>query len=174
VIPDTEIGLSGDAEKEAFRRVKASKKISEEICRLIQIKLLPSLSTEDIEGFGSALTEIDKKTGMYFKKAQGGVYRDKIAPEIIECMLRSGAYGSGQSSWGPALYGLVKENEAMTVADHVRSFLVENEIEGVVFVSRCNNKGAVVKIRDYNQEKGNIDAGGYCIATRENYRKAIN
>ena len=146
VIPDTEIGLSGDAEKEAFRRVKASKKISEEICRLIQTKLLPSLNIEDIEGFGSALTEIDKKTGMYFEKAQGGMYRDKMAPEIIECMLRSGAYGSGQSSWGPALYGLVKENEAMAVADHMRSFLVENEIEGVVFVSHCNNKGASVDV----------------------------
>ena len=150
VIPDTKTGLSGEAEKEAFRRVKASKKISEEIYRLIQIKLLPSLSAEDIAGFGSALTEIDKKTGMYFEKAQGGVYRDKVAPEIIEYMLQSGAYGSGQSSWGPALYGLVKENEAMTVADHMRSFLTENEIEGVVFVSHCNNKGASV---DVNQEK---------------------
>jgi beta-ribofuranosylaminobenzene 5'-phosphate synthase len=150
VIPDTEIGLSGEAEKEAFQRVKASKKISEEICRLIQIKLLPSLDAEDIEGFGSALTEIDKKTGMYFEKAQGGMYRDKMAPEIIESMLHSGAHGSGQSSWGPALYGLVKVNEAMTVADHMRSFLAENEIEGVVFVSHCNNKGAIVKNRDYN------------------------
>ena len=74
VIPDTKIGLSGEAEKEAFRRVKASKKISEEICRLIKLKLLPSLKDEDIEEFGSALTEIDKKTGMHFEKAQGGVY----------------------------------------------------------------------------------------------------
>ena len=57
-------------------------------------------------------------------------------------------YGSGQSSWGPALYGLVKENEAMTVADHMRSFLAENEIEGVVFVSHCNNKGAILKIKE--------------------------
>jgi len=167
VIPDTEIGLSGEAEKEAFRRVKASKKISEEIYRLIQRKLLPSLRAEDIEGFGSALTEIDKKTGMYFEKAQGGVYRYKMAPEIIECMLQSGAYGSGQSSWGPALYGLVKEYEAMTVADHMRRFLAENEIEGVVFVSHCNNKGASVKIRNYNLEKGDIDAGEYCFATRK-------
>ena len=150
VIPDTKIGLSGEAEKEAFRCVKASRKISEEIYRLIQTKLLPSLSVEDIEGFGSALTEIDKKTGLYFTKAQGGVYRDKMAPEIIECMLQSGAYGSGQSSWGPALYGLVKKKEAKTVADHMRSFLAENEIKGVVFVSHCNNIGASV---DVKQEK---------------------
>ena len=150
MIPDTEIGLSGAAEKEAFRRVKASKKISEEIYRLIQIKLLPSLSAEDIEGFGSALTEIDKKTGLYFEKAQGGVYRDKMAPEIIECMLQSGAYGSGQSSWGPALYGLVKEKQSRAVADHMTSFLAQNEIKGVVFVSHCNNKGASVDVNRKN------------------------
>ena len=146
VIPDTEIGLSGEAEKEAFRRVKASKKVSEEIYKLVQLELLPSLSAEDIEGFGSALTEIDKKTGMYFEKAQGGVYRDRNAPNIIEYMLQSGAYGAGQSSWGPALYGLVKEKESKTVADHMRSFLTANEIKGVVFVSHCNNNGASVHV----------------------------
>ena len=150
VIPDTKIGLSGEAEKEAFRRVKPSKKISEEIYRLIQTMLLPSLRRQDIKGFGSTLTEIDKKTGMYFEKAQGGVYRERIAPKIIECMLRAGAHGAGQSSWGPALYGLVAEEDSQSVAGQMRSFLTENEIKGVVFVSHCNNQGALV---DINEEK---------------------
>ena len=143
----TKIGLSGEAEKEAFRRVKASKKISEEICRLIQVKLLPSLRLEDIEGFGSALTEIDKRTGLYFEKAQGGVYRERIAPKMIECMLQSGAYGAGQSSWGPALYGLVRKKESEAVAEHMRNFLARNEMKGVVFVSPCNNAGARVDVK---------------------------
>jgi len=85
---------------------------------------------------------------MYFEKAQGGVYRERIAPKMIECLLQSGAHGAGQSSWGPALYGLVKDKEARTVADHMRSFLSENEIKGVVFVSHCNNNGAIVKIKE--------------------------
>ncbi len=150
VIPDKKKGLSGEAEKEAFRRVKTSKKFSQEIYRLIQIKLLPSLVEEDIEGFGKALTELDTRTGMYFEKAQGGVYREKMAPEIIECMLQLGAYGAGQSSWGPALYGLVKEKESRRVADRMRRFLTQNKIAGDVFFCRCNNKGAKIEV---NEEK---------------------
>ena len=117
--------------------------------RLIQKKHLPSLSVEDIKGFGSALTEIDKKTGMYFEKAQGGMYRDKMAPELFECMLQSGVYGAGQSLWGPALYGLVKEKEAMIVADQMRSFLTENAISGkVAALFRLNPNVAMQCIRD--------------------------
>ena len=150
VIPKTEIGLSGEIEEAALNRVTPSKKISAEICKLVQGQLLPSFFEEDIEGFGSALTEIDRRTGMYFGKAQGGVYRDKMGKEIIECMLQSGAYGVGQSSWGPTLYGLVKEKESRQIAAHMRHFLTRNNIKGRVFVSYCNNEGAKIIV---NEEK---------------------
>jgi len=150
VIPETEIGLSGEIEEAALKRVTPSKKISAEICKLVQGQLLPSFFQEDIQGFGSALTEIDRRTGMYFGKAQGGVYRDKMGKEIIECLLRSGAYGVGQSSWGPTLYGLVKEKESRQIADRMRHFLTGNKIKGRVLVSHCNNTGAKIII---NSEK---------------------
>ena len=148
VIPDKKIGLSGKAEKQAFRLVKRSKKLSGEIIQLFQTKLLPSFIEKDIYEFGKALTELDRKTGKYFEKAQGGVYRERVAPIIIEYLLQSGVYGAGQSSWGPALYGLIKEKEAGKIKDNVRRFLIQNKIGGDVFFCRCKNKGAKLEVSE--------------------------
>ena len=77
VIPEEKQGLSGEQEKKAINFLHPSEKISEEICRLVMMKLLPSLLERDIETFGSALTEIDRQTGMFFVPVQGGIYSEK-------------------------------------------------------------------------------------------------
>lgn len=147
-IPQTEKGLFGEEEDRAMNSLKSSKTISEEICRLTQTKLLPSLIERDIEEFGAALTEIDLRTGMFFKERQGGVYRGRLLKSLVEFMLCSGAHGAGQSSWGPAIYGLVDETRASDLAQRMRSFLFRKNIRGQVFVSRCSNRGAEVSVGD--------------------------
>lgn len=148
VIPQTQKGLSGGAEDKAMNGLNPSRKISEEICRLTQIQLLPSLIEKDIEEFGAALTEIDLRTGMFFKEVQGGIYRGELARNLINFMLRSGAHGAGQSSWGPAIYGLVHETSAHELAQKMKDFLFRNNVRGQVFVSRCNNKGAETIVKE--------------------------
>jgi len=150
VIPKTEKGFSGEREREALKGINPSKRISEEICRLVQIKLLPSLIERDIEEFGDALTEIDKRTGIYFKNAQGGIYRESIGGGLIKYMLQSGAYGAGQSSWGPAVYALTHKKNSSALLKSMNEFLIENDKLGNVFISHCNNKGAEIDIRDKN------------------------
>ena len=49
----------------------SSRRISEEVCRLTQVKLLPSLIERDIEEFGKALTEIDLRNRHVFRKGTG-------------------------------------------------------------------------------------------------------
>jgi len=154
VIPETEKGLFGKKEDDVMNWLKPSKKISEEICRLTQIKLLPSLVEKDIVEFGAALTEIDLRTGMFFEEIQGGVYRGKFAKNLMEFLLSSGAYGVGQSSWGPTIYGLVDETRAQYVAQNMKDFLVRKNLGGKVFVSRCSNKGGEITIRDSEFDVG--------------------
>ena len=146
VIPETEKGLFGREEDEAMSLLKCPKRISEEICRLTQVKLLPSLIEKDIEEFGNALSEIDLRTGRCFEKAQGGIHRGKVAEDLVQFMLQCGAYGAGQSSWGPSIYGLVDETKAQTIADNMEDFLAEKNVRGRVFVSHCNNKGAEITL----------------------------
>ncbi len=148
VIPQTEKGLFGREEDRAMSCLNSSRKISEEICRLTQIKLLPSLIERDIEEFGSALTEIDLRTGMFFEEIQGGIYGGKLSRNLVEFMLRSGAHGAGQSSWGPAIYGLVGETKALELAKKMKDFLSRKNVRGEVFVSRCSNRGAQITVGD--------------------------
>lgn len=153
-IPERTKGLSGGEEDQAMSHLKPSRKISEEICRLTQIKLLPSLIDRDIVEFGEALTEIDIRNGMFFEGVQGGIYRGQRSSNLLQCMLDCGAYGGGQSSWGPTIYGLVEIVKAQHVADKVRDFFIEQGMSGKVLVSHGSNKGAEISMQ---RESSNVD-----------------
>lgn len=146
VIPEKKIGLSGEQEKEAIRYISPSRKISEEICRLVMMQLLPSLAEEDIERFGKAISEIDIKTGTFFKPVQGGIYSERSSYGIIRRMLESGAAGAGQSSWGPAVYGLIHKNDAPLLAEEMKDFMEQKKIKGDVIITQARNRGAKVVI----------------------------
>jgi len=149
-IPGSRGGLSGPGEEKAFRLLSASTRVSEEICRLTQLRLMPALVEEDIQEFGDALTAIDRKTGAYFADVQGGVYGGGDTGELIETMLEAGAYGAGQSSWGPAVYGLVDQDGATRVEEEARALLDKTQRGGSVFVARGRNVGARINVRMEN------------------------
>ena len=146
VVPNLKEGLSNSEENHAFD--KLTKMHSEDvgqICRLIMLKLLPALAEHDIESFGSALTKIQILTGNHFAQAQGGTYASPIAAEFIEFLKKAGTYGVGQSSWGPALYGVVKKEEAKAVLSRVKTYLRAG-IGGQAFIAKANNKGATITV----------------------------
>lgn len=145
-VPQTGEGLSGREEDYAMSRLRPSKRLSEEICRLTQMKLLPALIDREIVEFGEAMTEIDVRTGMYFEQVQGGIYKQPIIKDLAGFMFGCGVHGVGQSSWGPTVYGLVEEHAAQSVAAKVRKFFTEKEIGCEVFVSRCRNRGAEITV----------------------------
>ena len=145
-VPNLKEGLSNSEENHAFQ--KLSKMPAEDvgqICRLIMLKLLPALTEHDIDCFGDALTKIQVLTGNHFAQAQGGTYSSPVAAECIEFMKKAGAYGVGQSSWGPALYGVAKQEEAKQMLSKVKAYLREG-VGGEVFIAKANNRGATVKI----------------------------
>jgi beta-ribofuranosylaminobenzene 5'-phosphate synthase len=76
------------------------------------MKLLPALIDRDIQDFGEALTQIQAAVGDSFSSVQGGRFANKTAEEGTEFLKKQGAFGTGQSSWGPAFYGLFQKEEA--------------------------------------------------------------
>jgi beta-RFAP synthase len=145
-VPNLKEGLSNSEENHAFDRLtKMPAEDAGQICRLIMLKLLPALAEKDIESFGSALTKIQIITGNHFAQAQGGTYASPAAAECIEFLKKSGAYGVGQSSWGPALYGVVKQEEAKAVLSKVKAYLREG-VGGQAFIAKANNKGATITV----------------------------
>jgi beta-RFAP synthase len=141
-IPVIKKGLSGRQENNAFRQIiPGPVKNAQEISRLVLMKMLPSLLEQDIEGFGYALTEIDRKTGEYYRD----IPQDKTRAKIIKHMIGAGAYGAGQSSWGPAVYGLTDKGNAASLEAEAENFLKENKIKGKVFTAQADNRGAVIR-----------------------------
>jgi beta-RFAP synthase len=146
VIPNVERGLAKDEEAAAFERLSPmSVGDVGKICRLTMMKLLPSLVERNIEDFGDALTQIQIIVGEYFAGVQGGRYSSLIATEGIGLMQKLGAYGVGQSSWGPAFYGLFQREEAREIQLKVQVFLRES-VGGRVFMAEANNRGAFIKV----------------------------
>jgi beta-ribofuranosylaminobenzene 5'-phosphate synthase len=101
-----------------------------------------------VEAFGRALTEVDIQTGRFFQEAQGGTYREKLAADAVRDLLNAGAYGVGQSSWGPCLYGLVDGRTEGDVVRAAQKFLDEHGLEGKVVQAGPNNKGAEILVKE--------------------------
>lgn len=141
-VPKTKPGLSGRKETEHFSKLPLmTKEATSEIARLVLVKMIPSLIERDIVGFGQALTDLDFKTGDYWSSIQGGRFSDPVVEEGVDFMLDQGAYGAGQSSWGPAFYGLVEgEKGAIDLEKALDDFLAE-KIGGTTFYTKPNNSG---------------------------------
>jgi beta-ribofuranosylaminobenzene 5'-phosphate synthase len=147
VVPDEGSGLSGRSEEGVFGTLAPSVRISEEICRITLLKLMPALVEHDIEEFGRALTAVDRKTGAYFSDVQGGIYSGGETNAAVDALLSAGACGAGQSSWGPAVYGLVHERDVAKVEAAVKKSLADDGRAARVFVSQGRNTEARVEPR---------------------------
>jgi len=142
VMPKAEPGLSGVAETQAFGRLAPSAERSAAVAQLVLTSLLPALVERDLEEFGAALTRVQQLVGDAFAPVQGGRFHPR-AGALVEALLRGGAAGAGQSSWGPAVYGVVGSEAAG------RELACRMEVvvggEGSVELVAFDNRGARVE-----------------------------
>jgi beta-ribofuranosylaminobenzene 5'-phosphate synthase len=139
VIPQAEPGLSGRAEEEAFGELRPDPERAALIAQLVLTSLLPGLAEGDLSEFGAALTRVQRLVGESFASVQGGVFHPR-AGDLVDSLLRLGAAGAGQSSWGPAVYGIVEDEPAGR--ELARSLDAELAGAGRVEVVSFDNRGA--------------------------------
>jgi beta-ribofuranosylaminobenzene 5'-phosphate synthase len=111
VVPADDPGLSGVAEDEAFARLAPEAGHSAAIAQLVLTSLLPALVERDVDEFGAALTRVQQHVGDSFAAVQGGRFHPRASP-LVDALLDAGAAGAGQSSWGPAVYGVAGSEAA--------------------------------------------------------------
>jgi beta-ribofuranosylaminobenzene 5'-phosphate synthase len=136
-------GLSGEEEARAFEELPSPPEGEpEKVAHLVLMQLLPALVEQDLPSFGQALSAIQRITGAWFAAEQGGVFAPGLTEELVTMMERCGAAGVGQSSWGPAAYGLVgTARAAHALASESREFLQDR---GEVFEGTFAGEGARV------------------------------
>ncbi|HEY6692546.1 MAG TPA: beta-ribofuranosylaminobenzene 5'-phosphate synthase family protein [Solirubrobacteraceae bacterium] len=142
VVPAAAPGLSGGAEEEAFGQLVPAPDRSAVIAQLVLTSLLPALVERELDEFGAALTRIQQLVGDSFAGAQGGRFHPR-AGALVEALLRFGAAGAGQSSWGPTVYGVVGSEAAGRELARRMEDLVGGE--GSVELVAFDNRGARVE-----------------------------
>jgi beta-RFAP synthase len=142
-LPEVPRGLSGADEERAFRDLSPpSAEITAAASHVTLMQVLPALVEKDLAGFGRGVTELQRLVGEMFRPVQGERYAHPVGARLVEALLELGAAGAGQSSWGPAIFGLVDgDEEAGTLAARLRERL---EGPGRVLTSAFSNAGARV------------------------------
>lgn len=98
----THQGIHGQTEIQAFQTLpEFPLQHSQRICHLTLMQLLPALIEQDINLFGSAVSEIQTLIGQHFAPAQGGQYTSQPIAMLLEYANSLGFNGMAQSSWGP-------------------------------------------------------------------------
>lgn len=145
-VPDINTGFSGQKETNAFKDVGLpSVDLIGEVSRLVLMQMIPSVMEQDIEAFGESITKLDILFGNHWAPVQGGTYSHPRIEECVNKLLELGAYGAGQSSWGPAIYGLVEgEHQAKVLAEEMNTYLNTRPNSGTLFITSVDNQGAKI------------------------------
>lgn len=147
-VPEISQNRSGDVENDIFKRLEPPpRSLVGEISRIILVQMIPAILEQDINAFGEAMTSIDYKFGEFWLKIQGGRFSHPVIETGVRFLMEVGALGVGQSSWGPAFYGLADgEVHAEEISKRLDRFLNRGGRSGQVFVARPDNRGAVVTV----------------------------
>ena len=135
--------MTGTAEATAFAHLPSpADRDVERVAHLVLMGLLPALADADLVTFGGALSAIQEITGRWFAPVQGGTFAPGPSETLVRRMAEWGASGVGQSSWGPAVYGIVEGDETgRHLADRVRGAL---NGAGAVYEGSFRTEGARV------------------------------
>ncbi len=109
----------------------------QEISHVILMQMLPALIEEDIDSFGRAVNHFQT---VGFKKREVELQPETVL-NVMKYMQDNGASGSGVSSFGPVVYGIVESSvEAGRLQKEVQRMLDES-LGGEVLLTKGRNRG---------------------------------
>jgi beta-RFAP synthase len=124
--PTHQLPIHGSEELQMFKelhREESALRIAEELSRLLLLGVLPALLEKDYQRFAESLFDFNRKAGERFAKVQGGLYASPRIAEFVEVLRQEQCPASGQSSWGPAVYAICRdEAHARRVVDRISRF----------------------------------------------------
>jgi beta-ribofuranosylaminobenzene 5'-phosphate synthase len=149
VLDDAMQGLHGEEELAAFRALPDfPEAASAHLCRLMLMQALPALLERDLDGFGRAIGELQRRVGDYFAPAQGGRFTSVRVAEVLGWLERRGVAGVGQTSWGPTGFALcAHEAHALELMQGAQAQW--NAGSSLRFkICRARNRGGEVEVRE--------------------------
>jgi beta-RFAP synthase len=139
-------GRHGHDEVKAFSDLSPPReRVTERLCRLVLLGILPAVAERDLETFGQALKELQHHVGSAFAPVQGGLFSSPQSSSLIDELGHLRLAGAGQSSWGPAIYafGTVSERDRDQIAARISDRC--GLPPAAVHWTRAANRGAILE-----------------------------
>ncbi|MDG6219965.1 MAG: hypothetical protein QCI38_00770 [Candidatus Thermoplasmatota archaeon] len=144
-IPHGQNMVSGEDERSKLASVRPLNGDEQRGLEEARENMLIAFKSQDIQTFGTAVTNLDRITGKAFSPVQGGDYTNALVEGGLKLAMKEGAAGGGQSSWGPGFFAIVEKGAgAHKVALSLFEYL-HHRGGGDVFLSAARNTGALVR-----------------------------
>ncbi|MCC7084369.1 MAG: hypothetical protein IT427_05115 [Pirellulales bacterium] len=113
MIPTKSQGLYGADERQAFAGLPpVPTEVTERLTRIAMDEILPGLEVADFDAVSDSLYRFNRAAGDCFAPWQNGAYADEATAALVEQLRSWGAVGVGQSSWGPTVFALVRDESS--------------------------------------------------------------
>ncbi|XVH32385.1 beta-ribofuranosylaminobenzene 5'-phosphate synthase family protein [Haloferacaceae archaeon DSL9] len=152
VLPSVGPGRNGEEEDASMRTAveRADPALADRIAGILVRRALPALAEGSAERFGEAVAEVGRLNGAWYADEQGGVYRPPVGT-LVDILSESAAiYGAGQSSWGPAVYGITDATNADAALAAGEKALDAAGVDGDLVLAQGRNRGAAVEFERRN------------------------
>ncbi len=110
----------------------------QEISHVILMQMLPALVEEDLESFGRAINHFQT---VGFKRREVELQSQPVL-DIMQYMRDNGASGSGISSFGPVVYGIVGSVAEGQKLQQEAQRMLDESLGGKVLITKAKNRGA--------------------------------
>jgi beta-ribofuranosylaminobenzene 5'-phosphate synthase len=118
----TSIGDSGDAEQQMFHQCASHPNPNRQhMLDLIETEIVPAVQSHDWDRWDRSVGRYGYYAGSIFSKCQGGIYRTPEIGRLVDLLTKRGCLGAAQSSWGPTVLVVAKDEEHVTwLSDTIR------------------------------------------------------
>ena len=142
--PQQSPGLWGSEEQQAFAAAPpVPQAVTAALWRLAD-EMKSALALADFDRFSDCVYRFGHTAGLCFAEIQGGAYNGPLLTKIVEAARRLGVRGVGQSSWGPTIFCLLRdETQANAFIASVRHELPQ--INASFTIAAPDNLGARVR-----------------------------
>ncbi len=145
VLPEVERGLDEEEEDMVMARLQWGAP-ADLLASMAEgaLRLASGIAREDVDDAIEGLRTLQRATGAFFSRVQGGVYRGPLTRLAAEAWKHR--MFLAQSSWGPAMYTIAEDElSARGDADLLRETMAEVGLRGRVLVALPRNVGAELR-----------------------------
>lgn len=143
-----EISVFGEFEKKAFRELPpTTPQARQQMVTLVKQTLVPALLSSDFDMFSNGLFEFGRASGMMYAPIQDGPYNGRAIDELVKEVSDNEVVGVGQSSWGPCVYAVCKnQSQAEQLVGNLNEWFEQRDLEAIIDIAKADNRGVSIEV----------------------------